>query len=93
MTELEKRISKYLISKGIKPHLQGFEYLKTAIKMVYEDKTIINNIKSLYVDGAKIHNTTPQRFERSLRHARPDKTVCNSEYIANVVEKLRYEEE
>lgn len=90
--ELEKRISKFLIDDNIRTHLLGFDFLKTAIKMVLKDRSYLQNVtKGLYPDGAKEHNTTPSRFERAIRHALSDRNIINAEYISDAVEVLKYE--
>jgi two-component system response regulator (stage 0 sporulation protein A) len=55
---------------GIPANLKGYGMLKTAIKESLADKTLLDGItKRLYPTVAKIHNDTPSRVERAIRHA------------------------
>ncbi len=68
--ELENIISDRLIEIGIPVRLKGYRYLITAIAKVVEDETLLEGItKILYPDVAKLHNSTPQRVEKAIRHA------------------------
>lgn len=63
-------IGSVLKQLGVRPGILGYDYLKTAIKLVLEDRSLIQNItKELYPAIAKAHNTTPSRAERAMRHA------------------------
>ncbi|MCM1404120.1 MAG: sporulation initiation factor Spo0A C-terminal domain-containing protein [Prevotella sp.] len=67
---MDKQISKIFVSIGIPPHIKGYQYLRTAIKMCVKDTGIISAItKRLYPDVAKEYNTTPSKVERAIRHA------------------------
>ena len=67
---LDKQISKIFVSIGIPPHIKGYQYLRTAIKMCVKDTTIISTItKRLYPDVAKDYGNTPSKVERAIRHA------------------------
>lgn len=68
--QLEERIAKIFLSVGIPAHIKGYQFLRTAIKEVVEDPTIINSItKKLYPTIAKIYLTSPSKVERAIRHA------------------------
>ncbi len=55
---------------GIPSNLNGYSYLKSAITLAIEDKSMLSGItKILYPNIAKICNTTSVRVERSIRHA------------------------
>lgn len=70
MPSMDKQISKIFVSIGIPPHIKGYQYLRTAIKMCVKDTTIISSItKRLYPDVAKAYKTTPSKVERAIRHA------------------------
>lgn len=91
---LEQKISEKLTSLNIMPNLQGFDYLKTAILLCYENKSYIHGItKTLYPELAKIYNSTPSKIERSIRHAisKFEHPITNSAFIALIAEQLRYE--
>lgn len=63
-------IGSLLKQLGVRPGILGYDYLKTAIKLVLEDRSLIHSVtKQLYVEIAKVHNTTPSRTERAIRHA------------------------
>lgn len=55
---------------GIPANLKGYEYLRHAIKFVYEDPSYIHAMtKRLYPDIANHLDTTAKRVERAIRHA------------------------
>lgn len=69
MTNLQKRIAKLLMQTGIGCELKGYSFLKTAIELTYNDSTYMDTVtKRLYPKIAKIHETTPARAERAMRH-------------------------
>ena len=70
MPSMDKQISKIFVAIGIPPHIKGYQYLRTAIKMCTKDTSIISAItKRLYPDVAKEYNTTSSKVERAIRHA------------------------
>lgn len=67
---LERRIFKFQTQLGIRSNIKGYNYIKTAITLAYNDSTILESVtKRLYPDIAKIYNTTASRVERAIRHA------------------------
>lgn len=63
-------ISNHLTRVGIPSGLSGYRYLVSAIQSVLEDESILDSItKILYPEIAKLHNSTPQRVEKAIRHA------------------------
>ena len=67
---LECRIVEVLKDLGVPTHLRGYDYLRSAIAMCVEDKTILESITGrLYTELAKRYDTTPSRVERAIRHA------------------------
>lgn len=62
-----KQIKETLRNLGIRPNLNGFEYLTDAIRAVEEDPNI--KMTALYTAVAKRHDTTPASVERCMRHA------------------------
>ena len=67
---IEEKISNIFLTIGIPAHIKGYHYLREAIKMVVEDREIINKItKELYPGIASKFNTTPSKVERAIRHA------------------------
>lgn len=64
------KIRDVLYQLGVRPDLLGYDYLKTAISLAMEDRTLIyNTTKGLYPAVAEKHHTTPSRTERAMRHA------------------------
>ena len=67
---LECKISRLLTNLGIPASLIGFQYLKSAIKLVVEEPDSIMGVtKVIYPKIAKEYNSTPNRVERSIRTA------------------------
>lgn len=62
---LEDKLYKTLIGFGINPHLQGFHYIICAV-INYDPEM---KAMELYEMVATFFETTPQRVERSIRHA------------------------
>jgi len=51
-------------------HIKGYQYLREAITMVYNNIEILGAItKTLYPAIAEKFKTTPSRVERAIRHA------------------------
>lgn len=71
----------HLLNDGVPPQNKGFLYLNDAIRLYDADKKIM----TLYADIASIHNTTPVRVERAMRHAIQKSTnpAANAKYIAS----------
>lgn len=85
-------IERYLLDKGIKPNLKGFEYLTYAIEMCQKDKTYFNGLTTrLYPDIATDLNTLQGRVERAMRHAvkNAGHSQTLAEFIARAVLDLR----
>ena len=67
---LDRRIVEVLKDLGVPTHMKGYDYLRDAIYMGVEDKTILGSITGrLYPEIAERYNTTPSRLERATRHA------------------------
>ena len=73
--ELENRdvqiqVTKLLHALGIPSHIKGYQLIRSAILMVYENPGFIGGItKELYPDLSSKFNTSVQRVERAIRHA------------------------
>ena len=66
----ESSIATILRELGIQPHLKGYEYLKTAIKLKSSRGEEMESItKHLYPEVAKRHKTTGGKVEHGIRHA------------------------
>ncbi|MBE3563179.1 MAG: sporulation transcription factor Spo0A [Hydrogenibacillus schlegelii] len=67
---LEAKISTLLHEIGVPAHIKGYQYLREAIRMVYDDIELLGAItKMLYPSIAERFKTTPSRVERAIRHA------------------------
>lgn len=67
---LNAEITNSLMEIGIAPNLIGFEYIKEAIKIIYNDSSYIYAITTkLYVDIANKYGGTVHSVERSIRNA------------------------
>ncbi len=69
-SNLQVSISKLLHDLGIPSHIKGYQFLRDAVKMIFDDPNIVGGItKELYPELANKYNTTVSRVERSIRHA------------------------
>ena len=67
---LQISISKMLHELGMPSHIKGYNYVREAINMVYENPDIVGGItKELYPELASKFDTTVSRVERAIRHA------------------------
>ena len=67
---LETDITDMIHEIGVPAHIKGYQYLRDAILMSVKDMDMLNSItKILYPTIAKMHQTTPSRVERAIRHA------------------------
>lgn len=80
---VHSRLSSLLFELGIPGNLLGYKYLVTAILDTLDDINIVNRLTSkLYPTVAQRYNTTPQKVERSIRHA--VMVACNSGKMNNI---------
>lgn len=64
------RISNVFLSAGIPPHIKGYSFLRTAVKLAIFKPYVINNItKELYPTIAEQFDTSASKVERAIRHA------------------------
>ena len=55
---------------GISSHIKGYQFLRDAVSMIFENPDIIGGItKELYPELASRYDTTVSRVERAIRHA------------------------
>lgn len=67
---LQISISKLLHELGMPSHIKGYQYVREAISMVYNEPEIVGGItKELYPELASKFDTTVSRVERAIRHA------------------------
>ncbi|MFC5468443.1 sporulation initiation factor Spo0A C-terminal domain-containing protein [Cohnella suwonensis] len=98
--DLVKRIVVELEGEKIPKNMSGYSYLKTAAMMSYRDFRLANSaVTKLYRELASRFETTASRVERCIRHAIETgaarngvKKSSNSEFIANIADKLRTED-
>ena len=68
--DLKRTVGHALVQFGVPIHLDGFDYLQTAIVMALEDRGVLRGVtKSLYRDIARHYGTTAVCVERSVRSA------------------------
>ena len=54
----------------IRDSIKGYQFLRTAVKMVVDNPDMINRItKELYPSIGKCYNTSASKVERAIRHA------------------------
>lgn len=67
---LDASITNIIHEIGVPAHIKGYQYLREAITMVYNNIEILGAItKTLYPAIADKYRTTPSRVERAIRHA------------------------
>ena len=68
--KVDEKLVDILLTIGISANLQGYHFLKEAIKIVMDNPTYINSItKTMYPKVADRYKTTACRVERAIRHA------------------------
>ena len=69
-SNLQVAISKMLHNLGIPSHIKGYQFLRDAVCLVFENPEMIGGItKELYPELASKYDTTVSRVERAIRHA------------------------
>ena len=67
---LKAMVTNIIHELGIPAHIKGYHLIRSAILITVDNIDIINFVtKELYPQLAKIHQTTPSRVERAIRHA------------------------
>ncbi len=67
---IQIQVTNLLHALGIPSHIKGYQYIRSAILMVYDNPGFIGGItKELYPDLSIKFNTSIQRVERAIRHA------------------------
>lgn len=67
---IDANITTIIHEMGVPAHIKGYQFLREAILMVYNDIEILGAItKTLYPKIALQYNTSPSRVERAIRHA------------------------
>jgi len=66
----EDEIANLFLTLGIPAHIKGYQYLREAVRMVAQDRTLLSRItKELYPGVAKHFATSASKVERAMRHA------------------------
>lgn len=66
----ERYVKHLTLSLGISPSLKGFNFIKDALLLSFENPELLEYItKGLYPTIAEHYNTTSSRVERGIRHA------------------------
>ena len=69
-SNLQVSITKMLHELGIPSHIKGYQYIREAVNIIFENPSVIGGItKELYPEKKKKFNTTTSRVERAIRHA------------------------
>lgn len=67
---LQVSITKILHELGVPSHIKGYQYIREAVNIIFENPSVIGGItKELYPELAQKFNTTTSRVERAIRHA------------------------
>jgi two-component system response regulator (stage 0 sporulation protein A) len=67
---LDANITTIIHEIGVPAHIKGYQYLREAITIIYNNIEILGSItKTLYPQIAEKFKTTPSRVERAIRHA------------------------
>ena len=68
--EIQQHISKLLHDLGMPSHIKGYQYIREAIELMYNNPKYLGSItKELYPFIANKYETTSSRVERAIRHA------------------------
>ena len=68
--DMQIQVTNLLHALGIPSHIKGYQYIRSAILMVYDNPSFIGGItKQLYPDLSIKFNTSTERVERAIRHA------------------------
>ena len=69
-SNLQISITKMLHELGIPSHIKGYQYIREAVNIIFDNPSVIGGItKELYPELASKFNTTVSRVERAIRHA------------------------
>ena len=69
-SNIQVSITKMLHELGIPSHIKGYQYIREAVNIIFNNPEVIGGItKELYPELAKKFNTTVSRVERAIRHA------------------------
>ena len=88
---LEQKVTEYLLKKGIRRHLSGFDYLRKAIITAIKRPEALVKITVLYITVARACNSTGSKIERAIRHSieSTGNKVVNSQFICDAVDEIK----
>ena len=67
---IDEKLAGLFLTIGIPAHIKGYQYLREAVRMVIDDRDVINRItKELYPGIARKFGTSASKVERAMRHA------------------------
>ena len=67
---VDEQITNLFLTLGIPAHIKGYQYLREAVRMVLDNREVINRItKELYPGIARKFDTSASKVERAMRHA------------------------
>jgi len=67
---VDEQITNLFLTLGIPAHIKGYQYLREAVRMVLDNRDMINRItKELYPGIARKFDTSASKVERAMRHA------------------------
>lgn len=71
MNKIQDCVGEALMELGLSPELKGFHYLGSGVQLLAANSEKYESclVKALYVDIARLYNTTAPRVERAIRHA------------------------
>jgi len=70
METADEQITNLFLTLGIPAHIKGYSYLREAVHMVLDDRTLLSRItKELYPGIASRFDTSASKVERAMRHA------------------------
>jgi two-component system response regulator (stage 0 sporulation protein A) len=87
-SDLALEVTDILSNLGIPRNILGFNYLREAVILSYNDRTYINCItKLLYPKIAETYSTRPSRVERAIRHSIEVACNKNADGISSLVKR------
>lgn len=104
MDKFDLEVYNALRELEIAPNLRGYEMLKSAMRIIKQDKMAIYSVIKLYEAVAKEHNSTAGKVERNIRHALQSansdfltqkkvlgiaRELTNSEFMATLAEVIK----
>ena len=83
--DLKVHVTKIMHNIGIPANISGYNYIREAIILVYNNPVIYKKSINLYSELAKMFETTPSRVERSIRYS-----IENTWYNAKNLEYINF---